>query len=115
MSADLVRRWARANGLTISDHPFALAALASDPPAGAGEVVTPNAGNAMFLHDAEGQPAAVVFLSFGGHWLREAGDLVRCMRLSAFTPPAPREDGDKHFIIVGRPGAPEPRWLPEQR
>lgn len=115
MTADLVARWAALNGLTITDQPFGLHQLADDPPAGADTVPTPNSESAVFLVGAEGQPAAIVFHSFGGHWLREAGDLVRWMKLSAFAPPAGRDEADRHFIVVGRPGAVEPRWLPEQR
>lgn len=114
MTSDLVARWSILNGLTVAPTPFALAALATDPPAGAGRVETPNSEIAVHLVDGEGKPAAIVFHSFGGHWVRELRDLVQWMKLTPFAPPAPREDGDKHFIVVMRPGATEPRWLDEQ-
>lgn len=114
MTADHVTRWAAINGLAIAPEPFGLHRLAVDPPAGADTVPTPNAENAVHLVDAEGQPAAIAFVSFGGHWLRELADLVRWLGLTPFAPPRPREDGERHFIIVMRPGAAEPKWLPEQ-
>lgn len=115
MPPDLVARWAALNGLTVAPEPFGLHQLADAPPAGADTVPTPNAESATFLVDATGRPSAIVFISYGGHWLRELADLVHWLKLSAFAPPAPREDGDKHFIIVMRSGAAEPHWLPEQR
>lgn len=115
MTANLVRRWAALNGLTITDQPFGLHQLADDPPAGAKQVQTPNIENAVFLVDEEGRPAAVVFVSYGGQWMATMGELCRWMRLSAFRPPAPRDEADKHFIVVSRPGAVEPRWLREQQ
>lgn len=114
MTADLVAGWAELNRLSIAPEPFGLHALADDPPAGGDQVRNPNAENSHHFVDAEGQPAAIVFVSFGGHWLRELADLVRWMKLSAFAPPRPREDGERHFIVVGRSGAAEPKWLPEQ-
>lgn len=111
---DLVTRWAALNGLTIAPAPFGLHQLAVDPPAGADQVTTPNAESATHLVDAEGKPAAAVFVSYGGHWLRELADLVRWMKLSPVAPPRRPEDGEKLFLVVGRPGAPEPFWLPEQ-
>lgn len=114
MTADLVTRWAALNGLKVTDQPFGLHQLADDPPAGAEQVSTPNAENATFLVDATGQPAAIAFISFGGQWMTSMGELCRWMKLTAFRPPAPREDGDKHFIIVMRPSAVEPKWVEEQ-
>lgn len=111
---DLVARWASLNDLSVADQPFALAALASDPPAGAEEVATPNRASATFLIDATGQPSAIAFISFGGHWMTTMAELCRWLKLSAFAPPAPREDAERHFIVVGRPGAAEPKWLAEQ-
>lgn len=115
MPSDLVARWAELNGLTAAPEPFALHRLADHPPAGADAVPTPNGESATFFMDPEGRPAAVIFYSFGGRWLRELADLVRWMKLSPFAPPRPHDGGERHFLVVGRPGAPEPRWLPEQR
>lgn len=115
MIADLVTRWAALNGLAVTDQPFGLHQLADNPPAGADQTPNPNAENAVHLVDAEGKPAAIVFVSWGGQWMRELADVVRWMRLSAFAPPAPAEEGERLFLVVGRPDAPEPRWLPERR
>lgn len=114
MTADLVSRWAHANGLAVAPEPFGLHQLANEPPAGADQTPTPNAENAVFLVDAKGRPAAVVFASHGGRWMTSMGELCRWMRLSAFVPPRPGEDGERHFIAVMRSGAAEPVWLPEQ-
>lgn len=115
MPPDLLRRWAALNGLTVAAEGFGLHALADNPPAGADQVRNPNAENAICLIDAEGRPAGIVFHSFGGQWMREAGDICRWMKLSAFRPPAPRDEADRHFVVVGRAGAVEPKWLPEQQ
>lgn len=115
MTSDLVRHWAELNGLTVVPEAFGLHELSENPPAGADQVRTPNAESATFLVDAQGQPSAIVFVSFGGQWMATMGELCRWMKLPAFKPPAPREDGDTHFIVVGRPGGAEPKWLDEQR
>ncbi len=115
MRHDLLQSWAALNHLTIADQPFGLHALAVDPPAGAEQVATPNAENAACLLDATGQPAAIVFMSWGGQWMRETSDLCRWLKLSAFGPPAPRDKGERHFIVIRKAGAAEPKWLPEQR
>lgn len=115
MTADLVTRWAVLNGLSVAPKPFGLHQLADNPPAGADQTPNPNAENAAHLVDAEGKPAAVAFHSFGGQWVRELRDLVAWLKLSPFAPPAPVEEGERLFLVVGRPGAVEPTWLPEQR
>jgi hypothetical protein len=113
--SETIEAFGVANKLRIAERPFGLHQLASDPPAGADQVKNPNEECASYLVDDQGRPAAIVFVSWGGRWMRDMADLCRWLKLPAFAPPAPRDEADRHFIVVARPGFGEPQWLPEQR